>query len=162
MANPALTRWVMASVAKYFSDTGTAASIPTLVDGLETHTEEFVSQSERAEIRVNGPYTKRMPGCENARVTINILCSSVMGESGKNVYGLDTTLGVFHAAADDDIPVFKYGSEVGDDSTQIGCLKLLSGKNDYVRVIKFGQLEENTRLRQGMVSATYELDVTGV
>lgn len=161
MADRALRKWVQASVAKYFKDiaAGETPAIPSLADGLETRSDAFMEQQHRAEIRVNGPYTKRFSGCGMARVFINILVSSMMDGQETNIYKLDELLGVFHEAADADIPIFRYGSDAEDNGTLYGCLKLISGKNDYLRVVTFGQLQDNTRLRQGMVAGTYELYV---
>lgn len=160
-ANRALRKWIQASVAKYFKDVANAESpvIPCLIDGIETRSDAFMEAPNRVEVRVNGPYTKRFSGCEMARVFINILVSSMMDGAEENVYKCDEILGVFHEAADADIPIFKYGSEVGDDESLYACLKLISGKNDYLRVVTFGQLQDNTRLRQGMVAGTYEVYV---
>jgi hypothetical protein len=53
--------------------------------------------------------------------------------------------------------VFKYGEGPEDDETLLGCLTLRSGKRDAIRVIHFGQISREDRLRQSAVDARYRM-----
>ena len=143
------SRWMHASVAAYLKNVADGIQLPSLVEGVEDRTKAFMKATDRAEIRVNGPYTKKFSGMHEARIYVNVLVTSNMGQD-KNAFSYDTILGAFHAAMDVEIPLFKTGSSA-DDQTQIGCLKQI----DEVKVFRFGQLSSDDRVRQGMVTSAY-------
>lgn len=159
--NPNLVRWIRASLGKYFKAVALAQSpvLPSLVEGIEDRTTEFAEEPDKVEIRTNGPYTKDQGAWSTSRVFVNLLLTHTIGGEGKNQYQHDSDVGLFYDAAAGPIPIYKLGSEVGDDSSQVGCAILESGKNDWIRVNTFGKLEENTPIRQTMISATYRIEI---
>jgi hypothetical protein len=152
---------VQASVGKYFKTLALAQTpvLPSLVEGVEDRTETFAAAPDKIEIRVNGPHTKDYGNSSYSKVFVNLLLTHTIGGAGKNQYKHDTDIGIFYEAAGGPIPVYKLGSEDDDDLSHLGCLIAESGNNDYIRVNKFGQLEENTPLRQAMISVTYRLEL---
>ncbi len=81
-------------------------------------------------------------------VDVNLLLTSMMGGETKNAYDIVQQAGVLLQAAGGPIPVLKWGEGPDDDQSPIGCLTLRSGKRDAVRVIHFGQIGRDDRLRQ--------------
>lgn len=160
MANPNWTQWFHSSVAKYLKSVAESVPVASLVEGIEDRTETFQRAPDRVEIRFNGPYTTNpSSGYYLAKIGINILITSNMGET-KNAYKLDQLLGKFHEALDQPIPIYRYGTDAESDGSQLGCL-LLSGDKLGVRVLHFGQIDTNDRVRQGMVSANYQIELEG-
>lgn len=139
-----------ASVCSYLKSVGQTNSVPTLAEGLEDRTDAFMQAPDRFEIRVNGPYTKKLPGLHEARIYVNVLVTSTMGDERKNVFALDNILGFIHEAMDTNIPLFEMGASA-DSQTQIGCMSVIAD----VKIIHFGQLTPEDRIRQGMVTAAY-------
>lgn len=155
-ANANWARWVFASVADYLKEIATDASLPVIVEGLDDRSDAFMQASDRAEIRINGPFTSEVSkGYHRVWVDANVLLTSRFDGSAKNGYSHLKFLGLFHEALDNGIPVFKYGLEVGDDSSQIGCLSPRTGKQDAVRVLHFGQIEKTDRVKQSIVDARF-------
>jgi hypothetical protein len=148
-----IRRWIHASVASYLKSLATSISIPALCEGLDERTTTFQEAPDRMEIRLNGPYTTRLSGITEARVTVNVLVTSNFGSNKKNAFSLDNTLGRIHEAMDAGIPLFRLGAST-DDLVQLGCLQVIKD----VKVFDFGQLDASTRVRQGMVTASYQFD----
>lgn len=143
------TRWMHSSVAQYLKNVAQTNSIPSLAEGLEDRKSSFMQAPDRIEIRVNGPFTRKMSGLYEARLYVNVLVTSTMGET-KNAFALDDILGWTHEAMDSEIPLLRTGA-ASDDQEQIGCLKVIG----EVKVHQFGQLNPEDRIRQGMVTAAY-------
>lgn len=160
MSSPNLVRWIHSSVAKFLKDVAVENSIPSLVEGIEERSTQFMESPDRAEIRVSGPFTKRLNGKQSvALVFVNVLCSSTVGGEKKNPYRLDEMLGIFHEAMDGKIPIFKYGTDpVGEEET-IGCLNPKGDRNGSVKVHIFGELAADVAMRQGIVDASYTLNL---
>lgn len=148
-----MRRWMHASVALYLKSVAVLHGIPALCEGLDERTTAFQEAPDRMEIRMNGPYTTRLPGITEARVTVNVLFTSNFGSNQKNAFSLDNAMGATHQAMDLGIPLFRTGAAT-DDRVQIGCLQVIKD----VKVFDFGQLDAITRTRQGMVTASYQFD----
>ena len=161
MADPNWVRWIHASVATYLKAVATSIPVASLVEGIEDRDTSFQEAADRVELRINGPYTTNpSSGYYLAKVSINILITSNMGGDRKNVYVMEDLLGKFHEALNQPIPVFKLGTDAQDPGYHLGCLKLTYDKLG-VRVLNFGQIDPNDRVRQGMVAATYEIELRG-
>ena len=158
-ANKNWRRWIHASAGEYLSDTAMAESLPWLIEGITDRDEDFMSKPDRVEIRLNGPFTLRYGNCWNARVFINVIVSSAVGEI-KDAYKLDEVLGVFHTAMDQPIEIFKRGDGPDDDDSSIGCLHPLGERSTPIRVLDFGEVDPVDHIRQGMVTGTYEIELT--
>lgn len=148
-----MRRWMHASVALYLKSIAASAGIPALCEGLDERTTAFQEAPDRMEIRMNGPYTTRLPGITEARITVNVIFTSNFGSNQKNAFSLDNALGRAHEAMDAGIPIFRTGA-VTDDQVQIGCMQVIKD----VKVFDFGQLDATSRTRQGMVTASYQFD----
>ena len=61
--NPNWVRWSFASVAKHLKALAAEAKIPSLMEGLDERTTDFMQAPLRVELRMSGPYTKELsPG----------------------------------------------------------------------------------------------------
>ena len=156
-ANPNWTRWIFASVASYLKVLATANNIPVLVEGMDDETDEFTEATDRIEIRISGPYTRQQHNEYRLYVDVNVLLTSRFDGPSKNRYTILINAGLFHTAMDQAIKVYKYGNEVGDDDSFLGCLIPRSGKNDTIRVIHFGKVDPTDKLKQSAVDARYEM-----
>ena len=100
-----------------------------------------------------GPLPQRL-------VDVNLLLTSMMGGQTRNAYDIVQQAGVLLQAAGGPIPVLKWGEGPDDDQSPVGCLTLRSGKRDAIRVIHFGQIGRDDRLRQSAVDARYRMHLT--
>lgn len=155
-ANPNWARWIFASVADYLKQVALDNAIAVIVEGNDERDKAFMQSSDRAEIRVTGPYAQEIShGCFRLWVDVNVLLTSRMDGAQKNAYTLQTNAGLFQEAMDHTISVYRFGTGADDDQSHLGCLSPRSGKNDSVRVIHFGQVNETDKLRQAAVDARY-------
>lgn len=150
-----LARWIVASINNHFKQE--FSSTPLLMEGIDERNTAFSEAPDRSELRVNGPFTRRLSKSHyRAHVFINVLVTTSMGGTVKNAYRLEDILGEFHAIMDGTIPVFTYGE---DEVEQIGCLVGDPKKTSQVKVFHFGQTAPDTHIRQGAVDAGYILDL---
>jgi hypothetical protein len=138
------------------------AEIPVLVEGLDERTTEFMTATDRCEIRITGPFTKEVShNYFQIEVLVNVLFVSRYEEQ-KNQYAIMQKIGVFHEAMDGSIAVYKYGSLPGDDQhALVGCLSPIQGRHNAIRVLHFGQITPTDRLKQSMVDASYRMETSG-
>ena len=155
-ANPNWARWAFASIANYLKTLATNNGIPAIVEGMDDHTDAFTEAADRAEIRINGPYTKKLHGEYLVFMDVNVILTSRF-DGTNNRYAILTHAGLFHEAMDQAISVYRYG----DDDSYLGCLVPRSGKNDTVRVVHFGQVDPTDKLKQSAVDARYEMFLPG-
>ena len=155
--NPNWTRWIFSSITEHFSSNVMVPnSIPYLTEGIDVRDDEFMSQSDRAEIRINGPFASEISdNYWRIWVDINLLVTSYFGEKTKDIYLTERIAGLIHEFADTKIPVYRYGTGVQDDGTLLGCLVPRSDKSDSVRVIHFGQVNKVDKIKQSQVDGRY-------
>ncbi len=156
-ANPNWARWIFASIAKNLNTVADDNGIEAIVEGVDDETDGFTQETDRVEIRINGPFTKEMSGEYRVQMDINVLLTSRFDGKQKNRHLLLTNAGLFHEAMDQPLKVYKYGSAVGDDDSYLGCLTPRSGKNDTIRVIHFGKVDPTDKIRQSAIDARYEM-----
>jgi hypothetical protein len=156
-ANPNWARWIFASIAKNLNDVADTNNIPAIVEGVDDETDDFTGETDRVEIRITGPYTRKLSGEYQLWMDVNVLLTSRFGGQQKNRHAILTNAGLFQEAMDQAIQVYKYGIAVGDDSSHLGCLVPRSGKNDTVRVIHFGKVDPTDKITQSVVDARYEM-----
>ena len=162
MANRNWARWIHASVADYLKAVANTEGITSLVEGIEDRDDAFNNALDSMEIRVNGPYMRNPSnGYYRARIFVNVLLKSNMGEEQKNKYQLDTNAGIVQEALDQPLNIYKCGPDTGgvDDGTHIGCAKVLDESKLGVRVIHFSQIDQTDRVKQAMVSAAFEIEL---
>jgi hypothetical protein len=141
------------------------ASLPVLVEHFDERTADFMHASDRAEIRITGPFVYEF-GPDSFRIDIdaNVLLASRYDGQKKNAFDIHRFAGLFQEAMGSPIPVWNYGNQPGDyedsdPTTQefIGCLLPRSGKDQPVRVFHFGQNQATDKTKQTVVDARYTL-----
>jgi hypothetical protein len=59
-ANANWARWIFASVADHLKYVATATDLPVLVEHLDERTPQFSKATDRAEIRITGPFSQEI------------------------------------------------------------------------------------------------------
>ena len=153
-------RWVHASIATYMKAVGNTEKVPTLISGVEDRTTEFDKQPDKVEIRVNGPHIyEPSKNYFRGEVAINVLITSNMGEC-KDRYFHDRILGFFFEALDAKIPIIRCGPDPDiDTDEQLACLCLQDdSERDAIRMFRIDSADTNDRVRQAMLTATYNVE----
>lgn len=159
--NPNWPRWVFTSTADYFKQVADRIELPILIEGIDDREAEKMRTGDHVEFRINGPAVAELSrGYFRLDVDVNLLLTSMMGGQTKNAYDIVQQAGVLLQSASGPIPVLKYGEGPDDDQSLLGCLTLRSGKRDAVRVIHFGQISRDDRLRQSAVDARYRMHLS--
>lgn len=155
--NPDWTRWIFASITEHFAtNVMTPNSLEFITEGIHERDTLFMESEDRAEIRINGPFARELSvRYWRIWVDINTLVTSDFGNHTRDVYRLERNLGLIHEFSDTSIEIRRFGSGPGDDGTLLGCLRPRSDKNDSIRVIHFGQLNNVDRIKQGQVDGRY-------
>ncbi len=176
-ANPNWARWIFHSVASQLKDVATEAHLPCLVEHFDERTAAFERATDRAEIRITGPFDQELSkGYHRIYVDVNVLLTSRYDGAGKNAATILKNAGLFHEAMSEPIPVWNFGGEPGDYveaidpddpddpnlATQVflGCLTPRPGRNDSVRVMNFGQLDNVDKIKQTEVDARFVMELT--
>lgn len=155
--NENLARWVFASISVYFKNIADGLSLPLLVEGVDEREPETMRE-DHAELRVNGPFVREVSqGCWRTWTDINILLTNRMMMSQEDAYGIARWGGKFSQAMTERIPVYKYGPAVGDDGSLVDCLTQRKGRAESIRLVHFGQISREDRIRQAMVDGRYEM-----
>lgn len=156
-------RWVFSSLASYLKGVADAESIPAIVEGVHTREDKIINATEHVEIAITGPYSREITkGYYQLKVGVRVLIHSRMGSDRKNDnrYGPQRIAGIFHEALDGVIAIHKIGkTPAEDDQTLLGCLSLLNGQGDAIRVMHFGQTSPTESLRQSMVDCWYLMEL---
>jgi hypothetical protein len=129
------------------------------VEELEERDHQFSNTPQRVEIRVNGPdIYEASTNYWIFEVQVNILILSHMDGTVDNALNGVEMAGVLAARAAELINVIKYGSGVDDDGvSSIGCLRVLNGQRDSIKVFHFGEVDTVHRLRQLSVDTSYHM-----
>jgi len=139
-----------------------------LIEHLDEKSDAFIKASDRAEIRITGPFTQELSkGYHRLLLDVNVLLTSRYDGPAKNQYNILKFAGLFQGALSMPIPVWNYGGEAGDYDAAIpesqlfiGCLLPKGTKSDLVKVFNFGQTNETDKLKQTVVDAHYEMFIT--
>lgn len=157
--NPNWNRWILQSIIDHYkTNVVDPNSIPFLVDGVDIRDQTWMEQSDRVELRVNGPDTKEL----SARwwriwITVNLYFTSMMGQESKNRYDLENTVGLFLEYTDTVIPVYRLGTGVDDDDSLVGCLEPRRELPNAVRSVHFGQINPDDMIKQSQIDARFEM-----
>ena len=77
--------------------------------------------------------------------------------SVEDAYGIARWAGKFEQAMTERIPIYKYGTDAGDDQSLIGCLTQRKGTSESIKLVYFGQISREDRIRQAVVDGRYEM-----
>jgi len=151
------SRWIYSSVAKYFTDKATLASLSLYVESAPAktgHPEDWL------ELRLDGPYfSGRSKNEWGVTIEVNVVISSAKNE--KNNYRFLTNEGKVCEWFVAEIPIFKLGAGVLDDQSLITCLQLKTDDRERLVVSHFGQIDPTTQLLQSTVEGHYHANLVG-
>ena len=112
----------------------------------------------RAELRIDGPYTRVLAGVVRYDVEVNLLFSVHMTD--KSLYTINELLDRFRLAMiganGKRVPILVYD----DNNVFLGCLRLtpiVSGDRE-VREYHFGEIDNKTRLQQASLEGHYRME----
>lgn len=152
-----LARWVFASISVYFKSIADGLNLPILVDGVDERDPDVMGK-DHVELRVNGPFVREVShGCWRTWTDINILLTDRMAMTQEDAFGLMRWGGEFEQAMTERIPIYKYGPDPGDDGSLLGCLTHRKGSAESIRLVHFGQISREDRIRQAVVDGRYEM-----
>lgn len=169
-ANPNWARWLFASTADVLKSVATNNNLSVLIEHFDERTETFLKASDRAEIRITGPFTQEQSkGYHRLLLDVNVLLTSRYDGEAKNAFNILKYAGLFRGALSMPIPVWNYGPEDGDYVEEdeeshlfIGCLLPKGAKGDLIKVFNFGQTNETDKIKQTVVDARYEMFITEI
>jgi hypothetical protein len=152
-----LARWTVASIAVYFKSVADGLSLTFFVDGVDER-EPDTMREEHAELRVSGPMVRELShNYWRIHVDINILLTDQMKMSTESAYDINHWGGTFLTAMTEPIPVYRYGDGADDDGSLVGCLTQRRGFSEPTRLIHFGQISREDRIRQAVVDGRFEM-----
>jgi hypothetical protein len=155
-----LARWIVASIAVYFQPVADSLSLLYFVEGIDERDSDTM-RTEHVEVRVNGPNVREVSkNYWRVHIDINILLIDYMKMSSENAYDINQWGGKFLAAMTDPIPIYRFGSGGDDDDSLIGCLTQRKGFAEPAKLIHFGQISKEDRIRQAMVDGRFEMYLT--
>ena len=151
--HPDWVRWCYASINKYFDDRKGQHELY-----LEGDKRTQQDEVEFAELRIDGPSIKRLArSCFYLNVEINVLCATHLDP--RHHYTAQKMVGIFTKIFTNNIPVYKYGDGPFDDSSLLGCFRLLGGGGEAVDVNYFGIIKSDTKLLQTSIEGHYRLEL---
>ncbi len=145
-------RWIYSSISKHFN---TTIAIPnSLYLYITGRSDDTGKKSEFIELRISPIQTTEISKNNyKINVTIDILYSvQVLPEDS---YRAQTVAGLIENAITD-ICVYKYGNGPNDDDSFLGGLQV---QRQPVESNCFGQISSDTRLIQGVVSASLQMTI---
>lgn len=147
-------RWILASASDHF-ETG-RDSIPFYMEGADFSSE---NDDQWVEFRLDGPDIKQISyNYWRFDIEINLLVSSVMDH--EDFHKQVKLVGQF-ANLVNVIQIYKYGNQVGDDDSFIGCLELRKDLDEVVVISNFGKIRPDTRLIQSTIEGHYQMFLGG-
>ena len=150
-----LPKWIQLSVCKHFTDIITTLHV--FVEGQERRTNQ---KSDWCELRVDGPWLRQYTRTDLGVYTeVNSLISTFIDDT--NVAKEATNIGLVLAAFTD-LTIYKYGSEVADDGSVVGCMQLLPTDDirERLEIARFGQIEPEYNLLQSTIEGHYKMILT--
>lgn len=152
MVNANLTRWINASVDKYFNDN--KGSYALYVEGTEPNLKDL---STWAELRKVGPnINPQSHGEFEITLDVNVLCANKQDK--KDFHKIHKIVGFFQNLMKT-IHVYRYGDTVGtDDNSFVGCLELRDDMELPIQTIPWGVTEESMKIENVTVEAFYRMN----
>jgi hypothetical protein len=150
--NDRLPVWIVLSIAKHFKDLLIGQNVY-----LEGQARDTSKEESWIEIRVDGPVENRVSYKHSKwKYEINLLIVTTRND---NVARIHELCGIAQPCFKDSIPIYRYGSDNGDDGTLYGCLRLIIGFRERIVTSIFGNVNPTTNLLQACIEGHYEIDV---
>ncbi len=152
MFDPNWQRWIYASLATYFKTVCDDNDIPIFIEGSPRTTDDL---EDWVEIRILGPDWNSGTAIEWVADNIEVSALVMSKLNQTNNYRIHDNIGIIVDAFVAPIPVFKLGTGVGDDQSQITCLQSKTKGRDQIKVAPFGQVDPNTQLLRASVDGFF-------
>lgn len=148
------TRWIHASLAKYFKKYATDTKISLFVEAEVKAPDKL---QDKVELRWDGPDSIQLTRRSwRLTVTVNMLVTSTTNRSDAYVH--KKLVGLVQAAISGDISIFKLGTITDiDDGQLLSCLQL---NQSGIITNYFGEGGIDVKVEQSTVEATYEVILT--
>ena len=151
-----LPKWIFASVSKHFDDR--KKGLHLFIEGQHRTTNQ---QKDWAELRIDGPYlTEVSRNYWHFDIEINTLVASSIDD--RDAYRYLKNVGIMLEAFTRTIDVFRFGTEVEDDGTYLGCLVLKQAFREKLVVSHFGLTAPDTKIRQSQIEGHYRMEYNGL
>ena len=149
--NPNLQRYVIASLSRIVEPVLDTQTYEFWVESVDFDESEILKQ-DNAVLRVIGPDWKPGAGIDTYRFEVVVLFTDLLSHGG-NAYSLITSCGKVAEALANPIPVQEWG---GSQDLQ-GCLDLDPQADEPVRLVSYGVIDKDTRVKQQAVIVKYEI-----
>ena len=144
-----LPRWIKASVYKHFDDR--KQGVPLFLEGDKRSTNE---KQAYAELRMDGPFFKKLTAIEwNVYIEVNVLVQTI--RKREKLYTNSTNSGIIAEAFTDHIDIYRYGGELVDDESFVGCLNLNMDGKRPLTIRDVGESRPTEPLNQTQVEGHY-------
>ena len=148
-ANKNWTRWIFASLTKHFDSKRDGVKL--FIEGDDNDT---ATHSDYFEFRMNGPYLwEKSKDWWEFQVTLNLLV--VHKRNDRSTHLFHSNVGIVVAAFEKAIGVFRFGEGQDDDGELLGCMQLVTDKENPIQVDHLGQVSPDVKEMQAMVQGTY-------
>lgn len=151
------TRWIHASLAKYFKEFAKPKGVPLFIEAEVKAPDKL---NDKVEMRWDGPYCRQLTRTQwTAAIEINMLVTSQAG--GVDAYKHKKIVGVVQSMFTPTISVFKLGNLKDIDNEQLlGCLQLRSEDREAIVTSYFGKVGPDVTLEQSTVEAHYKMTLS--
>lgn len=150
MFDPNWTRWVEASIAKYFD--ANKQNYNLFLHGID---DPPIGNKEGAELRINGPIAQQRTKTFWALdFTVNLLVQSKIND--QNAYEHQDVVGFFTNLFVPSISVFKLGKNPEIDTQEfLACLE----QTEDIEALAFGQISPEIRVLQSTLVCQYRVEL---
>ena len=153
MIDPNLPRYLMSSLSVRFAAVATTLGINFYVEEVDEDERDDHKQN-KAEFRMNGPYTYEGSGVTYHKIELQVLLTRFNRETGHNAYDIFDWAGAYQLSMSTAIPIYDYGDGIVDP-VLIGCLEVDSNVREPIRIVNYGQVDRTTRVVQMSVNGKF-------
>lgn len=151
---PQLPRWLVTSLGILVKpivegDLG----VQFYIEGVNDES-EGVFEQDSVVLRINGPWFDNRTGEERIICEVLLMITDLIGEN-ENAYKILNEAGTLANTLSGNITVNRHGDE--DPATTYGILVPDRTSREFVRVVNYGILDKDMRVKQCAVIARYEL-----
>ena len=157
--NANLPRWLLSSMADHFSTiAATQTGLNYYVEAVdEPEVRDF--QTDSALFKLTGPVVHQgSGGVEWYSLEMIILLTDIIQLRNDNAYSIQNWAGAFQASMiNDALSIYRRGDGVEDDDSLIGCLEPDPSVRNNVRVVSYGQVDKDLRIKQCSINGRFIL-----
>jgi hypothetical protein len=149
--NPNLQRYVIASLSRILEPVLDTQAYEFWVESIDFDESEILKK-DNAVLRIVGPDWAPGSGVDVYRFEVVVLFTDLLSHGG-NAYSLITAANKVAETLANPIPV----QEWGNGELLLGCLDLDHQADEPIRLVSYGVIDKDTRVKQQSVIAKYEI-----